>query len=90
MRRFAGAIAAAAVIGAASLAYAATSEPGATGAATGQITGINAGKHSITLDNRSTFFAPHGANLANLRIGEKVTVPYVTLGGIKDATQITP
>jgi hypothetical protein len=82
MRMVAGVVAAAAAMGAASLAYAATDA--------GTITDINQAKDSITLRDGSTFMAPKDARLSNLRIGEKVTVAYTQLGDMKDATKITP
>ena len=56
--------------------------------AAGRITAINVAKDSITLNNGSTFFAPPGAKLSNLRIGERVKIAYVRLGAVKDATRI--
>ena len=71
MRMLASAIAAAALIGTASLAYAAT--------ATGKITNINQAKRLITLDTGSKFSVPDRSDLSDLsifKVGEKVTVVY--------------
>jgi hypothetical protein len=68
MRMLAGAVAAATLIGTASLAYAAT--------ATGKITGINQTNHLIALDTSSTFRVPDRTDLSNFNVGEKVTVAY--------------
>ena len=82
MRMLAGVAAAAAVMGLASVAYAAN--------ATGDITHINIGKDSLTLDNGSTYIAPPNAKLSNFKVGEPVTVTYNTHSGKKDATSIAP
>jgi Protein of unknown function (DUF1344) len=86
MQKFAGVLAATAVMGAASLAYAAN--PTGAASATGRITGISVAKDSITLNNGSTFFAPPGTKFSNLRTGERVNVAYIRLGAVKDATKI--
>ena len=39
-------------------------------------------------EQRFDFFAPPGAKLSNLRIGERVKIAYVRLGAVKDATRI--
>ena len=82
MRMLAGVVAAAALMGAASVAYAAT--------ATGEITDINAHKDSITLNNGSTFVAPKRAQLSNFKVGERVKVTYAMRHGAKDAARIVP
>ena len=93
MRMVAAIVAAAAVMGTASMAYAATDTGRMTGVNatdTGQITGINQAKDRITLKDGSTFMTPKTAKLSNLRIGERVTVAYTQHGHMKDATKVTP
>jgi Protein of unknown function (DUF1344) len=91
MRMVAGVVAAAAVMSAASLAFAANpASPTGAGSATGRITGINAARDSITLNDGPTFFAPPSTKFSNYKIGERVTVAYVRLGALKDATTIAP
>jgi hypothetical protein len=76
----AGAVAAAALIGTASLAYAAS--------ATGKITDINQTKHLIALDTGSKFVVPDRTDLSNFKVGEKVTVTYDGGDGMKMADSI--
>jgi Protein of unknown function (DUF1344) len=81
MRKTAAILAAGALIGSISLAYAGTD--------TGVITDINQSKHSITLKDGSTFMAPKKANLSRFKVGERATVAYATRSGAKDATHIS-
>lgn len=80
MRMLASAIAAAALMGTASLAYAATD--------TGQITDINQTKHLITLDTGSKFTVPDRTDLSIFKVGENVTVAYDGGDGMKMASSI--
>ena len=80
MRMLTSAIAAVALMGTASLAYAAT--------ATGQITNINQAKHLITLDTGSKFRVPDRADLSIFKVGEKVTVVYGGGDGMKMVSSI--
>ena len=82
MRMFAGAALAAALLGAASVAYAAD--------ATGTIKSLDSSKDMITLDNGSSFMAPKGMKLSDFKVGEKVTVSYTKAGDKMDATSIKP
>lgn len=82
MRMLAGAALAAALLGAASVAYAADS--------TGTIKSLDTSKDMITLDNGSSFMAPKGMKLSNFKIGEKVTVSYSKAGDRMDATSVKP
>jgi Protein of unknown function (DUF1344) len=86
MRKIVGAAAVAALIGTASLAYAAST-------ATGDIKNLNRSEHMLTLDNGSKFIAPPTAKLSNFKVGERVTVAYSMRGwglGAQHATSITP
>ena len=80
MRMLAGAVAAAALIGTATLANAAT--------ATGKITDINQTKHSITLNSGSRFMVPDRTKLSNFNVGDRVTVAYAARGAMKEAASI--
>ena len=80
MRMLASAVAAATLMGTASLAYAAT--------ATGQITDINQAKHLIALDTGSTFMVPDRTDLSNFKVGEEVTIAYDGGDGMKMASSI--
>jgi hypothetical protein len=86
MRIVAGVVAATALIGAASAAYAANP-------AIGDIKSLNRGAHMLTLDNGSTFIAPRTAKLSNFKVGERVRVAYSVRGwglGPQHATSIRP
>ena len=82
MRMFAGAALAAALLGAASVAYAADM--------TGTIKSLDTSKDMITLDNGSSYMAPKGTKLSDFKVGEKVTVSYTKAGDKMDATSIKP
>jgi hypothetical protein len=68
MRMFTSAALATALLGAASLAYAAD--------ATGTIKSLDTTKDMVTLDNGSSYMAPKGVKLSDFKVGEKVTVSY--------------
>jgi hypothetical protein len=78
----AGAALAAALLGAASVAYAAD--------ATGTIKSLDMSKDMITLDNGSSYMAPKGMKLSDFKVGEKVTVSYTKTGDKMDAISIKP
>jgi uncharacterized protein (AIM24 family) len=82
MRMFAGAALAAALLGAASVAYAAD--------ITGTIKSLDTSKDMITLDNGSSYMAPKSMKLSDFKVGEKVTVSYTKTGDKMDATSIKP
>jgi Cu/Ag efflux protein CusF len=82
MRMIAGAALAAALLSAASVAYAAD--------ATGTIKSLDMSKDMITLDNGSSYMAPKSVKLSEFKVGEKVTVSYAKAGDKMDATSIKP
>jgi Cu/Ag efflux protein CusF len=82
MRTFGGAALAAALLGAASVAYAAD--------ATAKIKSLDMSKDMITLDNGLSFMAPKGMRLSDFKVGEKVTVSFTKAGDKMDATSIKP
>ena len=82
MRTFASAALAAALLSAASVAYAAD--------ATGKIKSLDMSKDMITLDNGSSYMAPKSVKLSDFKVGEKVTVSYTKAGDKMDATSIRP
>jgi len=77
-----GAVLATALMGAASIAYAAD--------ATGKIKSLDTTKDMITLDSGSSYMAPKGVKLSNFKVGEKVTVNYTKAGDKMDITSIKP
>ena len=82
MRMLIGAVLATALMGAASIAYAAD--------ATGKIKSLDTTKDIITLDSGSSYMAPKGVKLSNFKVGEKVTVNYTKAGDKMDITSIKP
>ncbi|MGC2784974.1 MAG: DUF1344 domain-containing protein [Roseiarcus sp.] len=82
MRMFVGAVLATALLGAASVAYAAD--------ATGKIKSLDTTKDMVTLDNGSSYVAPKSVTLSGLKVGEKVTVSYTKAGDKMDVTSIKP
>ena len=84
MRILTSLVSAAALLGATSVANAAT--------LTGKIAELNMNRNTLTLDNGSTVTVSRGDRLAALRLGERVTVTYSQTngGGEKQATNITP
>lgn len=82
MRMLVGAVLATALLGAASVAYAAD--------ATGKIKTLDTSKDMVTLDNGSSYWAPKSMKLSDLKVGEKVTVSYTKAGDRMDATSIKP
>jgi Cu/Ag efflux protein CusF len=82
MRILVGAVLAAALLGSASIAYAAD--------ATGKIKSLDMNKDRVTLDNGSSYMAPKTVKLSDFKIGEKVTVSYAKAGDKMDITSIRP
>jgi len=80
MRMLAGAVLATALLGAASVAYAAN--------ATGKIKSLDMTKDMVTLDSGSSYMAPKGVKLSNFKVGERVTVSYTKAGDKMDITSI--
>jgi hypothetical protein len=82
MRILTSFVSAAALMGTISVASAATM--------TGDITGMNMNRHTLTLNGGSTVFVPDSRQLSALRPGQKVTVAYSERGNEKQANKITP
>jgi Cu/Ag efflux protein CusF len=79
-------VAAAAILGAATTAFAAES----THKATGRIKSVDVMRHVITLDDGSTYKVARGVNIKRMKVGEKVTVTTLKFGGTVEASAITP
>jgi uncharacterized protein (AIM24 family) len=82
MRVIATAALATAILGAASVAFAAD--------ATGTIKSLDTTKDWVILDNGSTYMAPKSVDLSKFKVGEKVTVSYTKSGDKMDITSIKP
>ena len=79
-------VTAAAILGAATTAFAA--EP--THKATGTIKSVDVMRHVITLEDGSTYKVARGVNIKRMKVGEKVTVTTSQFGGTVEASAITP
>jgi hypothetical protein len=86
MGRVLNVLAAVAILGAATTAFAA--EP--THKTTGRIKSIDLMRHVVTLEDGSTYKAERGVNIKRLKAGEKVTLTTSKFGGILEASAITP
>jgi Cu/Ag efflux protein CusF len=79
-------VAAAAILGAATTAYAAE----ATHMTTGKIKSVDLMRHVVTLEDGSTYKVARGVNIKRMKVGEKVTVTTSKFGGTIEASAITP
>jgi Cu/Ag efflux protein CusF len=79
-------IAAVAMLGAATTAFAA--EP--THKSTGIIKSVDVMRHVITLEDGSTYKVARGVNIKRVKAGEKVVVTTSKFGGTVEASAITP
>jgi Cu/Ag efflux protein CusF len=77
-----GAVLVTALLGAASVAYAAD--------ATGKIKTLDMTKDMVTLDNGSSYMVPKSVKLSDFKVGQKVTVSYTQAGDKMDVTSIKP
>jgi hypothetical protein len=82
-----GGLAAAGILGAATLAFAA----GPAVTATGKIKSVDLFKHSITLENGATYKIARGVKIENMKLGQRVTLTFsAALGPITEATEVSP
>jgi Protein of unknown function (DUF1344) len=79
-------MAAVAMLGAATTAFAA--EP--THKSTGIIKAVDVMRHVITLEDGSTYKVARGVNIKRVKAGEKVVVTTSKFGGTVEASAITP
>ena len=79
-------VVAAAMLGAATAAFAA--EP--TYKATGTIKSVDVMRHVINLEDGSTYKVARGVNIKRMKAGEKITVTTSKFGGTMEASAITP
>ena len=79
-------VAAVAILGAATTAFAAE----ATHRTTGKIKSVDLMGHVITLEDGSTYKVARGVNIKRMKAGEKVTVTTSGFGGTIEASAITP
>ena len=86
MRKMLGVFAAFGVLGLATFALAA--EPVYT--TTGKIKSIDMLNHVVTLDDGATYKVARGVNIAMVKLGEKVKLPYTGSGATIEASAIAP
>jgi Cu/Ag efflux protein CusF len=86
MGKVLSAAAAAAILGAATTAFAA--EP--THRTTGRIKSVDLLRHVITLEDGSTYKVERGVNIERVKAGEKVTVTTSKVGGTVEVSAIAP
>jgi Cu/Ag efflux protein CusF len=86
MGKVLNAAAAAAILGAATTAFAA--EP--IHRTTGRIKSIDLMRHVVTLEDGSTYKVERGVNIKRMKAGEKVTVTTSKFGETIEASAITP
>ncbi len=79
-------LAAAAILGGTTAAFAA--EP--THKATGKIKSVDLMRHIIMLEDGTTYKVARGVNIKRVKAGEKVTVTTSSFGGTIEASAITP
>ena len=79
-------VAAAAILGAATTAFAA--EP--TDRTTGKIKSVDLMTHVVTLEDGSTFKVAKGVNIKRMKPGEKITLTTSKFGGTVEVSAITP
>ena len=79
-------VADAAILSAATTAFAAET----THKTTGRIKSVDLMRHVVTLDDGSTYKAARGVNLKRMKAGEKVTLTTSKFGGTLEALAITP
>lgn len=82
MRILIGAVAATAILGAASAAFAADT--------TGVVKSIDMKTDMVTLSDGMAYTAAKGVSLSNVKVGEKVAVTYSQKGKAMEATMIKP
>jgi Cu/Ag efflux protein CusF len=86
MSKMLNVLAVAAILGAATTAFAA--EP--THKATGRIKSVDVMRHVVTLEDGSTYKVARGVNIKRMKAGEKVTVTTSKFGGTVEVSAITP
>ena len=88
MRILVSSLAALALLGGASVAYADSSADILH--ATGAITSLDQTKHTVTLDNGSTYLAAPSVKLSNFKSGEQVRLSYFKSGDALDMMWMKP
>jgi hypothetical protein len=86
MRKLVGVFAAIGVLGAATLAFAA----GPAVTATGKVKSVDMLKHTVTLEDGSTHKFARGVSIDRVKVGERVTLTYSSVGSISEVSEIAP
>ncbi len=86
MRKLLGAVAAIGVVGAATFAFAG----GAAVTATGKVKSVDMMKHTVTLEDGSTHKFARGVRIDRVKVGDKVTLTYFSVGHVSEVLSIAP
>jgi Cu/Ag efflux protein CusF len=86
MRKLVGVFAAIGVLGAATFAFAA----GPAVTATGKVKSVDMMRHTITLEDGSTHKFARGVSIDRVKVGDKVTLTYSSVGTISEVSEIAP
>jgi Protein of unknown function (DUF1344) len=87
MRKLLGVFAAIGVLGAATFAFAAG--PGVT-AATGKVKSVDMMRHTVTFEDGSTHKFARGVSIDGVKVGERVTLTYSSVGSITEVSGVAP
>jgi hypothetical protein len=79
-------MAAAAILGAATTAFAAET----THLTTGKIKSVDLMRHAVTLEDGSTYKVARGVNIKRVKPGQTITLTTSKFGGTVEASAITP
>ena len=87
MRKMLGAFAAVGTLVAATLAFAA----GPVVTATGRVKSVDMLKHTVTLEDGSTYKIARGVRIRDMKAGERVTLTFsASVGPITEASEVSP
>ena len=86
MHKIMSALAAAVVLGAATLAFADSPAKKTTG----KIKFVDMFNHAVTLEDGVTYKIARGVNIGRMRAGDKVTLTYTRSGPVIEASAIAP
>jgi hypothetical protein len=86
MRKLLGVFATIGVLGAATFAFA--DGPAAT--ATGKVKSVDMMRHTITLEDGSTHKLARGVSIDGVKVGERVTLTYSSVGSITEVSGVAP
>jgi Protein of unknown function (DUF1344) len=86
MRKLLGAVAAITVFGAATFAVAA----GPVVTRTGKVKSVDMMRHTVTFEDGSTHKFARGVSIDGVKVGERVTLTYSSVGSITEVSGVAP